>query len=567
MSIAVLTAIVPALVMLASVAIAPAASAGTVPPAPAGWTTVYSDNFDGAAGSSVDSSWTIDQGTQYSGTGCTGAYGTGEVDTASASTANVSEDGNGDLDITPVENPSNGQWTSGRIETVEDDFAAPAGGEMEVSATIKQPDPANGDGYWPAFWMLGAGFRASGAGTSGTMDCSNWPSVGEIDVMEDVNGLSENSSTLHCGVDPGGPCNEPDGISSGLTACSGCQTSYNTYSVIINRTDTSAESISWYLNNNPTPYLVVNEDQVPTATWQAAVDHGFFLILDVAMGGAFPDPVCGCTTPTSSTTSGASMGVSDVAVYTTNGSGGGTTAPAAPTGLTVTGTTSSSASLSWTAPSGPVSGYDVYENGTQVASGLTGTTDTITGLAASTSYSFTVDAYNSAGYSPQSSAVTATTASSGGGGSGGGTSCSTTATADISADCYSASQGSIDVTTTTDPAPSGVDGNQVAQLASGDYLEYPGVNFGSGSSQFTARVASGAAGGVSGLVEVVLDNPDNAPIGTFAVGNTGGWSSWESIPANITTTTGIHNVYLEFVSGAGGDPPFVSLHYFSFPTT
>jgi Carbohydrate binding module (family 6) len=112
-----------------------------------------------------------------------------------------------------------------------------------------------------------------------------------------------------------------------------------------------------------------------------------------------------------------------------------------------------------------------------------------------------------------------------------------------------------------------VDGNQVAQLTNGDYLEYPDINFGSGSSQFTAQVASGAAGGVSGLVEVVLDNPDNAPIGTFAVGNTGGWSSWESIPAKITTTTGTRNVYLEFVSGANGDPPFVSLHYFSFPTT
>jgi hypothetical protein len=26
-------------------------------------------------------------------------------------------------------------------------------------------------------------------------------------------------------------------------------------------------------------------------------------------------------------------------------------------------------------------------------------------------------------------------------------------------------------------------------------------------------------------------------------------------------------VYLKFVSGAGGNPPFVSLHYFSFPAT
>jgi hypothetical protein len=110
-----------------------------------------------------------------------------------------------------------------------------------------------------------------------------------------------------------------------------------------------------------------------------------------------------------------------------------------------------------------------------------------------------------------------------------------------------------------------VDGNQVAQLSNGTWLEYPGVNFGTGSSQFDARVASGAPGGVSGLVNVVLDNPGHAPIGSFATGNTGGWTSWRTVPANITTTTGTHNVYLEFQSGAGGNPPYVSLHYFSFP--
>lgn len=98
--------------------------------------------------------------------------------------------------------------------------------------------------------------------------------------------------------------------------------------------------------------------------------------------------------------------------------GGGTSAPAAPTGLTVTGTTSSSVSLSWTAPSGTVTGYYIDENGAEVAS-ATGTADTVTGLSASTTYSFTVIAYNSAGQSPASGAVSATTASSGGSGGGG----------------------------------------------------------------------------------------------------------------------------------------------------
>jgi chitinase len=103
------------------------------------------------------------------------------------------------------------------------------------------------------------------------------------------------------------------------------------------------------------------------------------------------------------------------------GSGGGGTAPAAPTGLTATGTTPDSVSLSWTAPSGPVTGYYVDENGSEVAS-VTGTTDTVTGLSASTAYSFTVIAYNSAGSSPASGAVSATTAASSSGGGGGGSS-------------------------------------------------------------------------------------------------------------------------------------------------
>ena len=48
-----------------------------------------------------------------------------------------------------------------------------------------------------------------------------------------------------------------------------------------------------------------------------------------------------------------------------------------------------------------MTGYYVSENGSQVAS-VTGTTDTVTGLAASTAYTFTVSAYNSAGQSPAS---------------------------------------------------------------------------------------------------------------------------------------------------------------------
>jgi hypothetical protein len=646
-TVAVVTALAPATVFIA-VAAAPAAKAGTVPPPPSGWTTTFSDNFSGAAGTGADSNWTYDQGTQYSGTGCTGNWGTGEVETNTNSTANVSQDGNGHLNITPVDN--GGSWTSGRIETVADNFEAPAGGEMEVSASIEQPNPGSGLGYWPAFWMLGAGFRSSGAGTSGTMDCSNWPSVGEIDIMEDVNALSEVSGTFHCGVDPGGPCNETDGLGSGLVSCPGCQTGYNTYSVIINRTNTSDESITYYLNG--TAYYTVTESQVGTSTWQAAVDHGFFLILDVAVGGAYPNGVCGCSSPASSTSSGAAMSVGYVAVYTTSGSGGGGGGgggdqpfggtPAAVPGTvqaanydtggqgvaynatSVNGTANSYRSdgvdledttdtqdatasggaydLGWTSagqwfkytvdaasagtytvslrlasPAGVTDALHIANSaGTSLSGAVTApdtggwqdwTTVTATVTLPAGDQTLTIDQDN-AGWNVHFLTFAAASSGGGGGGGGGGTSCSTTATSYISADCYSASQPAITVQAATgDTSPSGVDGNQAAELSNGDYLEYTGINFGSGSSQFDARVASGAAGGVSGLVEVVLDSPGNAPVGSFAVANTGGWTSWELIPANITTVTGTHNVYLEFVSGAAGNPPFVSLHYFNFPVS
>ncbi|MFF2524636.1 chitinase [Streptomyces liangshanensis] len=93
--------------------------------------------------------------------------------------------------------------------------------------------------------------------------------------------------------------------------------------------------------------------------------------------------------------------------------------PAVPTGLRSTGVTSSSVSLSWTAVTG-ATGYSVYRGGTK-ALDVTGTSATVSGLNASTAYSFQVAATNSGGASALSSAVPATTSASGGGGGGGTT--------------------------------------------------------------------------------------------------------------------------------------------------
>ncbi|MFI1028005.1 chitinase [Streptomyces sp. NPDC020951] len=100
----------------------------------------------------------------------------------------------------------------------------------------------------------------------------------------------------------------------------------------------------------------------------------------------------------------------DVSVYGPDGGGGGDpapTVPSAPSGLSVSGTTSSSVSLAWNAVSG-ATGYSVYRGGTKVTA-VTGASATVTGLAASTSYSFQVTATNAAGESVKSTTVTATT--------------------------------------------------------------------------------------------------------------------------------------------------------------
>ncbi len=293
---------------------------GTSPsPTPStGWTTVWSEDFTGAAGTAPSSAnWLIDTGTGYPGGPVN--WGTGEVETMTNAPANVSLDGAGHLALTALN--SGGAWTSGRVETQRSDFAAPAGGQLKVTATLKQPNLANAIGYWPAFRAYGAGYRGNP---------SAWPGVGETDVMEDVNGRSQTAATLHCGTAPAGLCNEYDGLTSGLVTCPGCQTGYHSYTEVIDRT-TSDEQIRWYLDDQQV--WVTRESEVGVAAWQAAVDHGFFLVFDLAIGGSWPNAVCGCTTPAANTSSGGALTIDSVAVYQSTGTAPpALTTPPTPTG-------------------------------------------------------------------------------------------------------------------------------------------------------------------------------------------------------------------------------------------
>lgn len=447
------------LAVVAALGLATGATAVTAPSAvasaptpPSGWSQVFLDDFDGPAGSGVDTSvWQYDIGTSYPGGAAN--WGTGEIETMTSSTENVSLDGNGNLLITPRRDAS-GNWTSGRIETVRSDFQPPSGGTLRVEARIQMPNVtgAAAKGHWPAFWMLGSPFRGN---------YWNWPGIGELDIMENVQGLNTVWATMHCGTNPGGPCKETEGI-GGSTACPGstCQSGFHTYALEWDRS-TSPEQMRFSVDG--VTYHTVRADQMDATTWANATQHGYFLILNVAMGGGFPDAFGGG--PDGGTEPGHPMVVDYVRVLQSGGGGGDTTPP--PTG-------------------------------------------------------------NRDAYSP------------------------------IQAESYDAQSGVLtEATTDTDG------GQNLGSLANGDWALYKGVTFGStAATQFVARVASGAPTGVSGLVEVRLDDRDNPPIGSFAVGNTGGWQSWQTIPANISPVTGTHDVYLTFTSGQPSD--FVNVNWFRF---
>lgn len=100
---------------------------------------------------------------------------------------------------------------------------------------------------------------------------------------------------------------------------------------------------------------------------------------------------------------------------TTGGGTADTTVPSTPLNLAASGTTQTTTNLAWSASTDNVgvTGYDVYQNGTFKAD-VTGTTYTVTGLTASTAYTFYVRAKDAAGNaSTNSNTVSVTTLAAG----------------------------------------------------------------------------------------------------------------------------------------------------------
>ncbi|HET6974832.1 MAG TPA: glycoside hydrolase family 16 protein [Pyrinomonadaceae bacterium] len=224
---------------------------GTQPPAgsPPGFPNmVWSDEFNGSTISSAN--WGFDLGG--------GGWGNNELENYTSRTENARVS-NGMLIIEARrENLGGSAYTSARMKTQgKQSF----GINTWVEARIRAPQ---GQGVWPAFWMLGNSISTVG-----------WPSCGEIDIME-IQGQNpfRNFGTIHW-ADAGGNHVSFGGIFNSSTSLSA---GFHTYS--ISRT---GSSIKWYVDRIQYAEANIAGGINSTSEFQAP----FFILLNVAVGGNF----------------------------------------------------------------------------------------------------------------------------------------------------------------------------------------------------------------------------------------------------------------------------------------
>lgn len=216
------------------------------------WVLVWSDEFEGPAGASPDTTiWNFDIGTGQDG------WGNQELQYYTSRPENVSLNGDGQLVITILSESFQGRsFTSARINT-KGKFEKQYG---RVEARIRTP---HGPGIWPAFWMLGS-----------NIDQVGWPQTGEIDIMEKRGQLpSVIIGSLH------GPGYSAGSAVSGLYGLENGRFDADFYTYAIewypDRIDFFVDD---YLYNRIRPADVPGE-------W--VFNQPFYILLNVAVGGTF----------------------------------------------------------------------------------------------------------------------------------------------------------------------------------------------------------------------------------------------------------------------------------------
>ncbi len=237
------------------------------------WVEVWSDTFDGPAGSAPSDDWVADVG----GDG----WGNDQLEFNTDRTDNAFLDGSGNLVIrAQAEAYEDNAYTSARLTTRGTVERGPA----RFEGRIKMPE---GKGIWPAFWLLGSDYEEVG-----------WPLCGEIDILE-TRGSEPRTviTTVHGPGYSGG-----DGVGN-TTVLSDSTTAdaFHTYAV-----DVDPEHIVWWVDGQRVHTVRVGDIPGGTA-W--AFDGPFFMILNVAVGGHFDGD------PDDTTVFPAEMVVDEVRVY------------------------------------------------------------------------------------------------------------------------------------------------------------------------------------------------------------------------------------------------------------
>lgn len=214
----------------------------------------WADEFDGPAGARPDPTiWTYDLGNNN-------GWGNGELQIYTSDAANVHLDGQGHLVIRAQSMPAG--FSSARVKT--QGLKAVQYGHLE--ARIKMP---TGAGVWPAFWMLGTSFTGA-----------NWPAAGEIDVAE-MKGSEPQVAygTVHGpGYSGGGGLSRTTQLPGGGSLADG----FHVFAI-----DWQPGRVAFLLDGEP--YHTVVPTSLPAGgAW--VFDQPFFVLLNVAIGGAFTAP-------------------------------------------------------------------------------------------------------------------------------------------------------------------------------------------------------------------------------------------------------------------------------------
>jgi uncharacterized protein (TIGR03790 family) len=103
-------------------------------------------------------------------------------------------------------------------------------------------------------------------------------------------------------------------------------------------------------------------------------------------------------------------------------------------------------------------------------------------------------------------------------------------------------------------------GMDVGSITDGSYTVYKAVPL-ADARTFVARVASAGSGG---NIEVHLDGPTGALLGSCSVPVTGDWQTWTTQTCSLSAASGPHDVYLVFTGAGDGGGNIFNLQWFAF---